>query len=171
MRFRRKRVVVWVSLLVIVAAGAFWAYRSFNPPWRVRVHLTNIPVGTNFVSLVADSGEALRNMEWSPNSELSVPFTMHPARCIWSFQNPDRPKVDWHAYVRWQPGERYGVVTRSRDGTWRISWFEADSAPIRGRRWLLGGGEASFDITAGRTVPLSAEQVRTLGLDKVVDLN
>ena len=171
MCFRRKWVAVWVSLLVIFVAVTLWAYCIFNPPWRVCVHLTNIPAGTTFVSLVADSGGALHNMDWSPRSEISVPFTMHPADCIWSVQNPDNLDVDWHSYVRWQPGERYGVVTRSTDGTWNVAWFEADSVPIQGRLWLLGGGEASFDITAGRTAPLPAEQLRTLGLDEVAALD
>ena len=101
--------------------------------------------------------------------ELSDPFTLHPARCVWSYQNPDNPKVNWDAYVRWQPGERYGVVTRSTAGAWRVSWFEANAVPLRGRWWPFGGGEASFDVTAGQMVPLSAEQLTTLGLDKVLD--
>ena len=167
---RRKRVVVWVILITVVAAAALWVGSIFSPPWRVRVYIANIPGGTNFASLVADSGGTLSNMEWSPNSELSMPFTMHPAQCNWSYQNPDNPKVDWHAYVRWQPGERYGVVTRSTDGTWRVCWFETDSVPIRGRLWVLGGGEASFDVAARQTAPLPMEQVRALGLEKVASV-
>ena len=96
-----------------------------------------------------------------------MPFTMHPVACNWSFHDPDRPAVDWHAYVRWQPGERYGVVTRHTDGAWRVSWFGAEAVPVRGRQWLFGGGEATFDVAAGQTVPLAAEQVQTLGLDTV----
>lgn len=167
--FRRRRAIVCALLLVIVAGAAFGVRSYFVPPWRVRVHLTNIPVGTKYASLVADSGGDLRNMEWSPTSEFATPFTMHPAQCIWSYHNPDNPKVDWNAYVHWQTGQRYGVATRSTDGTWRVHWFESDAVPIRGRRWLLGGGEASFDITAGQVVGLSAEQVRALGLDKIVE--
>jgi hypothetical protein len=168
LRFCRKRVVVWASLLVAVAAGAFWGYRSFNPPCRVRVHLATIPVGTDFACLVADDGGAMRTMDWSPSSELSIPFTMHPADCGWSYQNPDRPKVDWHAYVRWQPGEQYGVVTKGTDGTWRVTWFQAEAVSIPRLRWFFGCGEATFDLALGRTVPLPAEQVQTLGLAKVV---
>lgn len=167
---RRKRVVVWVILLAVAVAAALWLRSIFSPPWRVLVDITNIPTGTNFASLVVDSGGILSNMDWSPSSELATPFTMHPAQCIWSYQNPENPRVWWNAFVRWQPGERYGVVTRSTDGTWRVSWFGADSVPIEGRLWVLGGGKASFDLSAGQTVPLSAEQVKSLGLDKVLGL-
>ena len=168
-RFRRKRLVVWALLLAVVAAGAFWTYRFFNPPWRVRVHIENIPTGTDFACLVSDSGGMARSMEWSPKSELSTPFTMHPARCVWSYQSPDHPKVNWNAHVRWEPGERYGVVTRNAADIWRVSWFEANTVPLRGRSWLFGGGEASFDVYEGQMVPLSAEQVKSLGLEKVAD--
>lgn len=166
---RRKRVVVGVILLAVAAAAALWVNNIFSPPWRVRVHIANIPKGTTFASLVAESGGTLSNMEWSPSNELSTPFTMHPAECIWSYQTPDDPKVNWHAYVRWQPGERYGLVTRSTDGTWRVSWFGADSVPIRGRLRLFGGGEVSFDVAGGQTVPLTVEQVKALGLQKIAD--
>jgi hypothetical protein len=104
-------------------------------------------------------------MEWSPKSEILVPFTMHPAQCVWSEQNPDNPKVDWDAYVRWQPGERYGVVTRSTSGIWRVTWFEANAVPIRGRLLILGGGKVAFDLSLGQTVLLPREQIRWLGLE------
>lgn len=164
---RCKRVVARTALLAVVAGGALWVFLGVNPPWRVRVNVANLPVGTHYASLVADSGGTIRNMEWSPQSELMVPFTVHPAACIWSAHDPDRPEVDWPAYVRWQSGERYGVVTRHTDGTWRVTWFGAEAVPVRGQRWLLGRGEAAFDLAAGRTVPLAAERVRALGLDEV----
>ena len=72
-------------------------------------------------------------------AELSILTTMHPARCSWSRQNPDNPKVNWDAYVRWQPGERYGVVTRTKAGIWRVSWFEANAVPLPGAMVALRG--------------------------------
>ena len=165
---RPKMLLLVASVLsAVIAAAVFWLYQSFHPSWRVRVSAINIPVGTDFASFVAESDGILSNMEWSPKSEIHLPFTMDPASCIWSIQNPDNPKVDWNAYVRWQPGERYGVVTRNTSGTWRVTWFEAGAVPIRGRLLVLGGGEVAFDLSLGQTELMPADQVRSLGLQDV----
>ncbi len=169
-RFHRKRAVLWVFLLAVVAGAAIGVCHFFSPTWRVRVDVTHIPPGTAFLSVAAESGGAVLNMDWSPANELSIPFTMHPATCTWSYQRPNNPNVNWDAYVRWQPGTLYGIVTRKTDGTWWVHWFEADAVPLKGR-WWLGGGRASFDLTAGQMVPLSGELVAALGLDKVVGLD
>lgn len=164
----RKRGVVRAVVITIVLLAIFGVYRSFNPPWRVRIHITNIPTGTYFVSMVSDSDGKLRNMEWSPNSELSIPFTMHPANCIWSFQQDTKhPKVDWDAFVRWELGERYGVLTRDTTGVWRVGWFKAESTSISWYKWFLGRGETAFDVSKGTMIPLPDEQVIALGLDRI----
>lgn len=164
----RRRVVIRVTLITFFLSGVFWVYGIFNPSWRVRVYILNLPAGTYFVSLIAESEGTLRNMDWSPTSELSTPFTMHPADCSWScLVNPVDPKVDWHAYVQWQSGRRYGVLTQDTGGSWRVIWFEADKSPIPGLKRFLGVGEATFDVVVGKMMRLPAEDVIALGLDKV----
>lgn len=165
------RRAVWAILLVIVGSTMVWVYSIFNPSWRVRVYITNIPAGTNFISLVADSGGALCNMDWSPSDELSIPFIMHPAECIWSHPRvPNLAELDWDAYVQWQQGERYGVVTRNTTGTWNVCWIEADAIPVRGQR-LFGNRVGTFDLATGKTVPLLEAQLEALGLDKALVLD
>jgi hypothetical protein len=157
----------WLASVLIGTALALggWFYLYLNPPDRVRISITNIPRGVDHASLAADLAGELRALDWSP--KMIVSTAMHPARCIWSSQNPESPKVDWDAYVRWRPAERYGVVTRTTDGLWSITWFDASELPVRRRLPVLGGGEVAFDVAKGRNEPLTSEQVRTLGLQPV----
>jgi hypothetical protein len=91
---------------------------------------------------------------------------MHPAQCIWSYQDdPANPKVDWDAHIRWHHGRRYGVVMRGTDGTWRVVWFAADKVPLRGNRWLLGGGSAEFDLLGKQAEPLTPDELKQLALE------
>lgn len=162
---RRKWALVWAAVLAV--AGGALAVRWFTaPPWRVRVHVANLPAGTDFACLAAESDGTLHALDWSPPGILPPPLTMHPAQCGWSLQRPEDPKVDWHAYVRWRPGERYGVVTRTA-GVWRVHWFDADAVPLRGRWWPVRGGEAAFDVAVGQAASLSAGQVAAMGLSDV----
>ena len=159
--------LVVIGLLAICAlCGGLGlpVYQAFDPPHRVRIFVEHIPVGVEFLSLVASADGEIVNLDWSPNSELQMPFTMHPAHCVWSSQDPSNPKVDWHAYVQWRPAQRYGVVTRKTDGAWQVVWFAAEQVPLRGKRLLLGGGRVEFDLAQERAEPLVPDQVQRLGL-------
>jgi hypothetical protein len=152
--------------LLAVALLVFLGYSCQNPPDRVRIHVTNIPRGIAFLSLAALRDGRLQSMAWSPKYIFN-PLSMHPADCIWSHQDPEDPKVDWDAYVHWERGERYGIVTRDTAGGWWITWFDPSAVPLTGHLPLLGGGEVHFDLSQGVTEPLSAGQLTELGLDKV----
>jgi hypothetical protein len=91
---------------------------------------------------------------------------MHPGQCVWSAQNPSNPKVDWNAYVQWHDGQRYGVVTHTTTGSWEVAWFAKEQVPLRGKRWLLGGGGVEFDLAEAIWEPLPADQVQRLELEK-----
>src|SRR5262245_1454938 len=87
---------------------------------RVKVRIRNLPVGTTFACVVSEEDGAPQIMEWRVGSILGT-SKMHPAKCTWSFQNPENPKVDWDAYVDWRTSDRYGVVTQDQTGAWRVT--------------------------------------------------
>jgi hypothetical protein len=156
-------------MLIASCSGCgFLFVRHFWPPDRVQIEIAQIPTGVYFVALVAefDKGEH-RALNSSPPSELG-PVTMHPEGYIGSFVDPNHPRVGGPAsFVEWQEGQRYGVVTRSKDGAWRITWFNASQVPIEGRRFIFGGGRVHMDFSQGRSEVLTREAVRELGFDRV----
>jgi hypothetical protein len=153
--------------LLIVAVLVYFVYSCQNPSDRVRLYATNIPRGTDFLSVAALRGGRLHSMAWSPK-HIFDPMTMHPADCSWSHLiHPNNPQVDWAAYVRWQWGDRYGIVTRDTEGNWRITWFDISTVSLEGHKPLLGGGEVRFDMSQGVTEPLTDRQRTELGFDNV----
>jgi hypothetical protein len=134
----------------------------------VHIDIINIPVGVYFVALVVESDTRERHAldSWPP-SELG-PVTMPAAAYIGSFVDPNSPRVGGSAsFVEWREGQHYGVVTRSKDGAWRITWFHAKQVSIEGRHFLLGGGRVHIDVSEGRGEMLSGEEVEELGFDAV----
>jgi hypothetical protein len=167
-----RRILLVGALLVLCAScgslGVF-VLQAFDPPDRVRVFVSSIPKGIDFLSLATSTdGEAI-SLDWSPAGELRLPLTIHPADASWSYRNPWPPSIEWHAYVHWRRGQRYGVVTRTVDGQWQVAWFDADEVPLLGKRWLLGGGRAKFDLAGRKAEPLGAWDLYCLGLQTVDD--
>ncbi len=160
--------VLFFSSLLILCL--LWPFFALCPPDRVKIAVTNLPPDTHFASIVAESEGVLRNMDWSVPSPfvISFPNRMHPADCTWSLQDSRHPpRIDWDAYVSWEWGTRYGVVTMSRGGVWKVTWFASEEIPLRGRVLLLGGGRAGFDLAGRASEPLPAAEVRQLGLQNV----
>ncbi len=165
MQGKRGRVgCIAACVLVLLCCGEL--VRTVHPPDRVSVAATGLPRDTYYASLVCQSGGVVQNLDWYFPSEIGVPYTGHPASCIWSYAAGDRdpPRIDWAAYVRWRDAERYGIVIRRKRGPWEVTWFEAAQVPVRGRVPLLGGGQATFDLSRGKMVPLAAQEVEHLGL-------
>src|SRR6185437_3210373 len=108
--------IVLFSTSVILIAGAvcLGMYLFFNPSDRVKVTISQLRRVTVFISFVSESNGVMQNIDWYPRSELRIPFTMRPSESVWSsLELKEVPKIDWDAYVKWQLGERYGVVTRN----------------------------------------------------------
>jgi hypothetical protein len=106
-------------------------------------------------------------MDFYPRSELYKPFTMRPSECGLAnarFRD-DSKTIDWSAPVEWQWGERYGVVTMDRTGTWRVTWFTAPDLPMKGHWFIIGNGEAYFDMSKGSSTVLTDEQRKKLRLE------
>ena len=166
----RSRDWYWAGLTVpLLFPLSFIVYLGYVPPNRVKVSAINIPSGAYYVSFVAQRDGLIVNMDWWPLGELSPPTTMHPARCNWSYQSfPDRPSVLWDAWVRWEWGQKYGVLTRMRDESWHVFWFDEKQIPLQGRKFLLGGGLAEFDCRNAESEALATDyEIQRLGLQGV----
>jgi hypothetical protein len=162
-RFYRWAVILGVIAMSVVAGLIFFVYTCNNPRDRVNVEIDRVPADVSFCCAVCETGGVRRTMKWYLWH--LGPFTMDAASCSASYRfGPGPIKAD----VEWQFGERYGVVTRSTDGQWRITWFDADTVPIKGRNVLTGGGKVIFDLSIGQTEQLTDDQVSALGLRDVI---
>jgi hypothetical protein len=134
----------------------------------VDVDIANIPIGVYFVAIVAESETAeIHALNYWPPSE-GGPVTMPPERYIGSFRDPNGTSVGRLAsWLEWRNARRYGVITRSKDGTWRITWFAASQIPIEGRHFILGGGRVRIDLSQGMSEVLPQEAIRELGFERV----
>lgn len=163
-----QRKLLFFFLISLPLAGLavliFLAYDCAYPRDEVRVNVTGIPDDVYFLCFVAQAHGKLHAMKWY-RSHIFGPFTMSDLA-----SGGDRPDAsDFQDRVAWRFGERYGVITRSRDREWRITWFEAGEVPLFGRSLLTGQGTATFDLTKGQTEPLAAGDVESLGLRAVLD--
>jgi hypothetical protein len=164
-RLYRWPIVLGVIALSVVAGLFYFGYTCHNPRDRVHVDFVNVPGDVYFCCAACETGGVPRTMKWYIGS-IGGAFTMDPANCIASSPYDRR----FGGPVEWQFGERYGVVTRSKDGKWRITWFDADTVPIKDRSVLTGGGKVVFDLSEGHTEPLTDDEVSALGLKPVEQL-
>jgi hypothetical protein len=113
------------TAILIVGAVILCIYLVINPPSRIKVSTFHLPIDTKFVSVVSKSGGTVKNMNFYLRSELIMPFTAEPSDCGWTKPEHDDlwRTVGWRAYVQWEWGEQYGVVTTRGDNIWRVTWF------------------------------------------------
>ena len=167
---KNRLAVYWIFIIAIFIGGSLCLsiYLALNPSDRVKVTTSQFPPDTMFISFVSESNGILQNMDWYPRSELMLPFTMRPSESVWSsLEFNETPKmIDWDAYVKWRWGEKYGLVTRDRDGNWRITWFLPKDVPIKRHWFIIGNGEAHFDLNKGTTTHFSQEKLMELSLDQ-----
>jgi hypothetical protein len=165
----RTRKAVWGVALLVLVIGVGRLYLLLNPHDRVAVTVRHIHAEARFVSIAASGDRGLVSLNWSIPSEVIIPFEMHPADCLCSYPEPSRPS-EVRCPVVWQEGQEYGVVTRGPNGAWRATWFPAAELPVRGRVPVFGGGRAEFDCSGRASVPLTADEVRALGLQDATDI-
>jgi hypothetical protein len=120
---------------------------------EVTAAIAGVPAGTNFVCVAFEKDSALQCLKWYSTNGILV-TRLHPAQSIGSF----RDEPDFLSHVVWQPGDRYGVVTRDNNDVWRVTWFGPE---------VLQGRYARFEMTGKAAVPLTPKQLTALGLDKV----
>ena len=163
-------VSLFVLAICLFSAGLLFVlqFPSPNRDDSVRLFVENIPEDVCYLSIIAESNGELKNMEWRvPNPWMGGRQNMHPKSCLWSIHDNGHPRrIQWDAYVGWELGGRYGVVTMNRQKEWSVTWFDADEVPLK-----VGGEKmerrARFDLARRKKEILPEKDVLTLGLDKV----
>lgn len=173
---RRWRVWLLVGVIAAVVlsgiAGAVATYVYFVasclwPPDRVGVAVTNIPEDVRFWSVLSNSKGQIRLMSDYEGEILQKPVKRVPR--VISF---DFGKID-HAggqSVAWEPGDRYGVLVKSVDGTWRVFWFSAAEAPLEKSSGGVVSAVVRFDLSNRTAEPFSEDAVNALGFQQTGEL-
>jgi hypothetical protein len=143
--------------LLLVGAAALSTYRALAPADRVLIIVRPIPPETRFVCFVAETEQGPQPLLWSLHKV--GPFEMHPADGGVSDYRPDDPvrRDAFYAPVQWREALRYGLVTGDLNGRWRVRWLSREELHIRGRSWLLGGGEGQIDLTETPDAEVASE--------------
>jgi hypothetical protein len=162
--WKRGSLALFIMLVLGLAVGGcltagFVCYKHFEPE-EVRVTFVNIPRGTHYYCVVADTPDGLEPMNWS-------------ATLIFRAVTPAIPGagergVDWppeqeavHCVI-WRTGRRYGVVQWRFDGTWWVTWFDPSSPEVEHRKSFWDRGAITFDLAKGNTQRLPEEKGRAL---------
>ena len=149
-------------LIIAVFCITYGCYRFFNPYDKVTTNIQGLPVNADFVCMVADTDDGLKAMEWSLAKVL--PFSMHPDRSTVS--SLVHGKTSHHANVRWIFSKRVGVLHRTADRAWTVSWFDPPASQPEGRSFLFGGGSVTMDLSnTNNQQQMSTEQLRSLGME------
>lgn len=159
--------VLVVSFLLLLGAG-LWVGLPFFISGHARnyvgVSITHLPDEVYFTCVASEVHGKLHVMKWY---EMGIPgdYTEDPVNVGYY---PGGVGHDVTSTVAaWVFGDRYAILSRTKGGSWYVTWFEADAVPLEGRSLLTGGGTATFDIPKGRTEALPDADVKALGLQKV----
>jgi hypothetical protein len=152
--------IIWLMLIVGLLCAAYGGYRIFNPYDEVAADIQGIPPNTGFVCLLADTDNGPQAMDWSLAKVF--PFSMHPDGCTVSLLLDG--KTSHRANVRWISSERVGVLRRTANRKWIVSWFRPPKSQPKNRSLLFGGGTVTIDLAdADNDQQMAADQLRALG--------
>jgi hypothetical protein len=149
--------------LVLLAVLPFFFYTCFNPADQIVALIVQIPADVDFVCIASGSGGRIDVMRWYYFTNISG-FTERPGDRAFGSAYPGGADMET---VAWITGERYGVITRTTDRQWSITWFEAKDVPVQGRGLYSKPARITFDLSKGRKEPLSEDTVKNQGLNQV----
>jgi hypothetical protein len=159
-----KPVIFWIVLAVVVATPFVLLRRWLKPPDEVEVTIQNIDPSTRMLCLVADTPAGPEAMWWSLHKV--GPFSMHPNDCTVSMFNPKHDGMRAIRRALWRDGKRYGVLTQDANDNWLVFWFSPEEVHLRGRYWVIGGGEAAIELPPkDRAERASEEMLDQVGFD------
>jgi hypothetical protein len=150
---------VMIGLCVISCVIFAWT-TCFGGPPAVTVTVTNFRPGAFYFCVVCDDEGQLCAMHWDIKyiTRIDVPPSTD------GYRDPSWPSNQPIVRnVRWRTGTRYGVVQRSVDKQWTVTWFEAGDVPGIEER------SVTFDLSRGRTEPLPDGALPGLELSDVPD--
>lgn len=156
--------VVAVPLFILTVL-VFLIYSCNHPRDRVTVTVTGAPVDVTFACPVAETRGQVQVMKLY-RSHIFGPFVMSTPNSLGHPRDDDESRVagDFSDLVAWLPGERYGVVTGTKTGRWRVTWFDARAVHLTDHSTLTGGGFVVLDLRNGQTENLTEKEAMNLGL-------
>jgi hypothetical protein len=169
---RRRRMYLLVGSVAVVilcgiAAGVsvlvFFVATCLNPPDHIVVVITNVPEDVRFVCLLSESKDQPRLMSWYEGEMLQQPVKVVPRITSFDYAKNDHASA---GFVAWAPSERYGVLVKSADGTWRVYWFSATQVPLEKPLDSFSRGEVRIDLSTGAAEPFSEDAVNFLGFQQ-----
>lgn len=115
-------------------------FRLTNPSDWVEVTARSIPGDAREVYLIAETSGVAEGLICYHSKVL--PF---PDRYAYGFTRADGASIP--VPIQWRDADRYGVVVRMLDESWRIRWLGPDDLrkPFLWRH-LVGGGTAEFHV-------------------------
>lgn len=90
---------------------------------------------------------------------------MHPNRCVVSEFHPNWDGKGFVRPVSWEDGQKYGVLRQDKDDHWEVYWFSPEDVNLRGRYWVLGGGQASIELSSQGGQAASEEFLDEVGFN------
>ena len=121
MNSTRRTQVLLASIAGLALALALTAF-SLCDNRRLDVCVNHIPGDVIFAYFVSWDSDATYRIAWSLHDELGLPFDLDPMECVASLVAEDE-HVELKRTVSWRSGDGFGVVTKSREGIWRVYWL------------------------------------------------
>lgn|GEM_PF-6050422 len=157
--------MIGLCLFAISLHIVFCIERAENTYDEVKIDIHGLHQNKSFICFVAETESGPTVMQWY----LAPMFgkgTMHPDSCSISFFLDRKSPRSFRGNVQWIHLQRIGVLIKTADGEWNVTWFSSDNAELNGHSLLFGGGGVAIDFAnADETEPVSVEQLTKLGMD------
>jgi hypothetical protein len=155
--------------LFAITLYAAYSYQRYVYPYdEVQLDIHSLPLNTSFVCLVATTDAGPTVVNWTHTNMLGGRAAMHPDSCsISSVKWYTKWKLshEFSAPVQWIYSQRIGILIKTADGQWNVSWFGKDKTELKGHSLLFGRGSVAFDVSnADETEPMSTAQLEKLGM-------
>ena len=152
-----------LALLGMCGTLGILFYRWCRPASKVDAVIYNAPPKSLFVWMVRETPDGPELLSLIVYKVGPVYLKPEPG---WrgGFQPTTNGSFESHN-LDWQAADRYGVLAEVADGQWRLWWLTDDDIAIRGRPWIVGGGEVQVVLPPESSAEIpSADLLRRLKL-------
>ena len=152
----------------LFAIGLYVAYsfqRYVHPYDEVRLSIRGLPSTFSLVCLIAETQKGLTAMNWTGTNMLGGRQLLNPDRVKLSSASLDFNGV-LKAPVLWIYSKRIGILIKSPDPQWKVSWISSDKVKRKDHSLWFGRGSVLIDLSdAEETESMSLERLKRLGMD------
>ncbi len=164
----RKASLGSAELLLLCTAALVLLGGCCGPADLVSVSIESPPQPFQFLFVVVETKDGIRGMHWYGYKSHWGPMHLDTSwtNALRDFASPGRHKLD--DPIQWIEGDRYGVVIRLPDLTWRVWWFEFAEVNREDISAICGGGKVNFDLRPPRSAEaVTAETVELWGVKSI----